>query len=144
MVRRRELDDQDLDTVRIPPGAAIKGPEPYDCYNTGMAPFLKRLSSEEVYLVGPENYVRECYSRHCRDTKALCFWLDSSSYTTTSGKTVYAYKTRKSAVKKYRALLTRMQENNRHDLLKHRDAVQKLHSTSAEERIKGAMDMVRF
>lgn len=100
---------------RLKKGQGIKGPDFYNCSNTGLAPALIFSKVAGRYLVGPELFVTEF-----QYTRQIALQPRKRKFRFERNRIVYAYKTRTSAVKLFRALVAAVNENNQRIAAKHR------------------------
>lgn len=102
-----------MNIPRLKPGQGIKGPEFYGCSNTGLAPSLLRSRLAGRYLVGPELYIAgpKIVVEIATNPRKRIFHFQ--------GKTVYAYRTRSSAVAKFNYLCEKANETNKRMAAEH-------------------------
>ena len=133
-----------MNVPRLKPGKGVKGPEPYGCFNSGAAPVILACSDAmdfthkkiAFYVVGPEHEVRFCKMDYriyfIRHPKARSCKVNSTK--------VYKFKTRRSAVAKFKELCDKMNEWNRAEAGNHQELLSKAKAGDA----KAALDLADY
>ena len=91
---------------RLTLGRGLKGPEPFGCYNTGVAPVILRSRASGRYLVGPEIAVDEVRGAHLlvRNARRRRFGKGR--------ETVWVFRTRAPAAARFRELVSAAEARN--------------------------------
>ena len=101
---------------RMKPNPSLKGPSFFGCFNTGLEPTIRRAvrtgwpaEKKELWFVGPDLCTSEVRNKFMR------FGIDEKKriHKNEFGRVCYVYKTRSSAVKKFRSLCNAVIENNK-------------------------------
>jgi hypothetical protein len=135
-----------LGRYEIREGHFVRGPEFYGCFGTGTAPIIKRCVANAAgieYVVGPELDARDF-------GRALCFKETARKYigkkiitgfgSCNDRHPIYAFTSKKLAVRKFRALCQQQLDANAHEALAHADALRRAHSQDPVVAMQGALD----
>ncbi len=146
------------DVGRIVKGKGLGGPEPLGCFNTGVRPTIHHLDTkEELWVVGPQlraeevrnllylaSHRRACFCGTPQDKENLSRRVFKEKGDPRGLRTVFAYRTRSSAVDKFLALCNKMEEENEEDRKVFEQAKEDAKSSDPERRIRGALRLLDF
>ena len=125
---------------RLSKGKGIKGPEPFGCFNTGVAPVIMRSKVNGKYLVGLENDVYDARQKLCFSNYAnvrVIYHIDSK-------RDVRIYKTRAPAVAKFTELCEKQIAQNKTFRDEYQQARKDAQSKDYETALKGALNMADY
>lgn len=98
------MSTKEIKVPRLPKGRGYRGPDFYGCFNTGTAPCIRRSRRTGKYIVGAESNT-EMALNDARLLTNMRSWE-------IGGRTVYVYKTRAPAVRRFEAMCEeRIREN---------------------------------
>jgi len=131
----------DIKVPRLTKGKGMKGPEPYGCFNTGMATVILRSRATGKYLVGPEIEVDTVREKILFGNNANKRIFKHPQY---PHRTVYVFKTRTPAVAKFVELCNRQLAENESDRQAHQQAKRDAQSSNPETRMKGINSLMDY
>jgi len=136
-----------LETVksfRFTPGKGLRGPEPFGCMNTGVAPVIMRSKATGKFLVGPELEVYEARNRILFDREKNKRILKGRLNPNDKRRRVYVFKTRAPAVAQFEKLVLAQRAQNDEMRAEYEDAKKRSQSSNPEVAIQGALDLSEF